>query len=42
MQVAVEGAGDAIAEALASGEPRVVVVRTHLDLFAPTHLDRVN
>ncbi|RRJ86567.1 thiamine pyrophosphate-binding protein [Gulosibacter macacae] len=42
VQVAVEDAGDAIAEALASGEPRVVVVRTHLDLFAPTHLDRVN
>ena len=39
--VAADDVGGALAEALASGEPRVVVVRTHLDLFAPTHLDRL-
>ncbi|MDN6387494.1 MAG: thiamine pyrophosphate-dependent enzyme, partial [Corynebacterium sp.] len=34
-------APDAVARALASGEPRVVVLPAVLDLFAPTHLDRL-
>lgn len=36
----VEEAPDVVADALAAGGPQVVVVETHLDLFAPTHLDR--
>ncbi|WP_291479708.1 thiamine pyrophosphate-binding protein [Corynebacterium sp.] len=38
----IEDAPAAVARALASGEPRVVVLRAVLDLFAPTHLDRVS
>ncbi|MGO1379868.1 MAG: thiamine pyrophosphate-binding protein [Corynebacterium sp.] len=34
-------APDAVARALVSGEPRVVVLPAVLDLFAPTHLDRL-
>jgi acetolactate synthase-1/2/3 large subunit len=37
----VEDAPDAVGRALASGEPRVVVLSAVLDLFAPTHLDRL-
>lgn len=37
----IEEAPEAVARALASGEPRVVVLPAVLDLFAPTHLGRV-
>lgn len=36
-----ENVGDALARAYASGKPAVVVVATHLDLFEPTHLERL-
>ncbi|WP_217136131.1 thiamine pyrophosphate-binding protein [Leucobacter chinensis] len=37
--VEVADAPQAVAESLAAKGPRVIVVETHLDLFAPTHLD---
>lgn len=36
-----ENVGDALARAYASGKPAVVVAATHLDLFEPTHLERL-
>lgn len=41
VEVAAEDVAGALERAYASGKPEVVVVTTHLDLFEPTHLDRV-